>query len=164
MKTILIALLLAFAPLASGSSLSLVTIVQPVYLHGSESDSRITFQAVPFVTFHSAPEWSFTAISTPFIPPTDGTWKPHDVNLASLYKITVSGGYKDNQEEQKDILVTIDASKAVVPEGHPFTVEQVIDAVVTCVKMAYPARPVDEGTFEIEILRPKKAAAKAGKK
>lgn len=157
MKTLFLALFLVLSSLAGGSSLRLDTVTQPLYLHGSDSDPRITFQAVPFVTFHAAPEWSFAAIAKPFVPPTDGTWKREDVNLASLYRITVSGGFKDNQ---MDVVVKIDASKAVVPEGYPFSVEQVIDAVVTCVKMTFPARPVDEGTFEIEITRPKKAAGK----
>ena len=37
----------------------------------------------------------------------------------------------------KDVLVTIDASKAAQPEGYPFSIEQVIDAVATCVKIMY---------------------------
>jgi hypothetical protein len=158
MKSILLALLICFVPLASGTALRLVTVTQPQYLHGSESDTVITFQPVPFVTFFSDPEWRFGAIARPCIPQTDGTWKPHDVNLTSLYKISVSGGYKENN---RDILVKIDASKAVVPEGYPFSIEEVIDAVTTCVKMMYPPKPAEDGTLEITVIRPvKKPAAK----
>jgi hypothetical protein len=155
MKSLLFALLLGIASFASGSELRLDSISLPLYLHGSESDSRISIVAVPFVSFHADPEWRFSALSKPFVPPTDGTWKPHDVNLASQYGIVVSGDYKANG---KDLLVTIDASKAAVPEGYPFTVEQVIDALGTCVKIAYPARPSDEGRLEIAITRPAKKA------
>ncbi len=152
MKPLFFALLLCFAPVASGSVLRLDSISLPLYLHGSEADPRISIVAVPYVTFYADPEWCFSALSKPFVPPTDGTWKPHDVNLASVYGIVVSGTYKDNN---MDMVVTIDASKASVPEGYPFTIEQVITAVDTCVKLAYPSRPADEGALEIVITRAK---------
>lgn len=59
------------------------------------------------------------------------------------------------------MLVTVDASKAIQPEGYPFTIEQVIDAVVTCVKIMYPPRPADEGALEIVITRPEKKPVKS---
>lgn len=160
MKTILFALLLCLAPFTFASELGITTVVQPLYLHGSESDSVIQFQRVPFVTSFADPEWRFGAICKPFIPPTDGSWnKPHDVNLASLYKITVEGTYKENQQ---DMAVKIDASKAVVPEGYPFSVDDVIDAITTCVKTMYPPRPAEDGKLEISVIRPaaKKPAPK----
>jgi hypothetical protein len=157
MKSLFIALLLSIAPVASGSELRLDTISLPLYLHGAETDSLISIVAVPFATFHAAPEWRFSALSKPFVPPTDGAWKPHDVNVASLYGIVVSGNYKENG---MDMVVTIDASKAAVPEGYPFSVEQVIIAVDTCVKLAYPPRPPDEGGLEIVITQPKPKSTK----
>ena len=69
----------------------------------------------------------------PFIPPTGGSWRAHDINLASIYHIVVDG----TSDNGKDVLVTIDASKAAQPEGYPFSIEQVIDAVATCVKIMY---------------------------
>jgi hypothetical protein len=159
MKSLFLTLLLCLAPFASGSELRLDSISLPLYLHGSESDSRISIVAVPYVTFHADPEWLFSALSKPFVPPTDGTWKPEDVNLASVYGLVVSGDYK---KDGMDLVVTIDATKAVAPEGYPFTVEQVIDAVVTCAKIAYPPRPADEGKLEFVIKRPK-AKAKSAK-
>lgn len=149
MKSIFI-ILLSCAQFTSGSQLRIETVTQPLYLHGSESDSLISFQAVPYVTFASDPEWRFPAISSPFIPPSDSSSPSHDVNLASLYRIAIHGTYKKND---KDFLVTVDASKAIQPEGYPFTVDQVIDAVVTCVKIMYPHRPSDEGVLEIVISR-----------
>ncbi len=155
MKLLFSALFLSLAPFTSGSELRLDSISLPLYLHGSDTDPRISIVAVPFATFYAEPEWHFSAIAKPFVPPTDGTWERHDVNLVSQYGIQVSGDYKENG---KDMLVTIDASKAVVPEGYPFTIEQVIDAASTCVKLAYPERPHEEGTLEIAIARPKKRA------
>ena len=150
MKPLVLLLSLSLAGATFGSILRLETVTQPLYLHGSETDSRISLEAVPLVTHASDPEWRFAAICAPFIPP--GSWRqPHDVNLASLYHIKVNGTYK---EDGKDILVTVDASKATQPDGYPFTVEQVIEAVVTCVKIMYPQRPPDEGAFDITITRP----------
>ena len=151
MRTIIILLLLGWTHLAFATQLRIETVMQPLYLHGSDSNPRIEFQKVPYVTFASDPEWRFPAISTPFIPPGDKTVPREDVNLASLYKITVEGTYKDGD---KDLLVKVDASKAVRPEGFPFTVEQVIDAVTTCVKTMYPAGPPEDGVLEIMIKRP----------
>lgn len=153
MKSIFFALLLSIVQAASGSLLRLDSVSLPLYLLGSETDPRISIESVPFATFHADPEWRFSAISKPFVPPTDRSWRPHDVNLASLYGLAVGGNSKENS---KDFSVTIDASKAVRPEGYPFTVEQVIDAVVTCVKLMYPPRPSDEGILEIVITRPEK--------
>jgi hypothetical protein len=158
MKILLLALLLCLSPVASGTALRIDSVVLPLYLHGSDSDTVIKFERVPFVTFFNASEWCFGAMSKPFIPSTDGTWKPHDVNLVSLYRIEVDGAYKDNN---KDMLVKIDASKAVRPEGYPFTIEEVIDAVTTCVKTMSPPKPAEDGTLEITVIRPaKKPAAK----
>lgn len=157
-RLIVIALLLSLVPLAWGSELRLDTVSLPLYLHGAEEDSRISIREVPFVTFNADPEWRFPAISTPFTPPASGSVKTGDVNLTSLYGITVEGNYK---EKGQDMVVTINASKAVQPEGYPFTVEQVIDAVTTCVKLMYPPRPADEGKLEIVITRPAKKSQKA---
>ena len=135
-------------PLLFGSELGLTTVTQPLYLHGSESDSRISLEPVPYVTSESDPEWRFSAICVPFVPPSRGSWRAHDINLASLYRIKVEGTYG---EDGKDVVVNVDASKATQPEGYPFTVEQVVDAVVTCVKIMYPQRPADEGALKISI-------------
>jgi hypothetical protein len=154
MKLIVLALVLSSAPLAPCSELRLDSVSLPLYLHGSEEDSKTSIRPVPFATFWSDPEWRFLAIATPFVPPRGGdAAKSSDVNLTSLYGIAVEGNYK---EKGKDIVVKINASKAVQPEGYPFTVEQVIDAVTTCVKLMYPPRPLDEGALEIVVTPPAK--------
>src|SRR3954467_15897773 len=150
MKTLLSFFILCVAHTTFASVFRMTAVTQPLYLHGSDEDPRISFESVPYVTHGSDPEWRFSAIGAPFVPP--GAWEQrHDVNLASLYHISLDGTYKKNG---KDILVTIDASKAAQPEGYPFTVEQVIDAVVTCAKLMYPPRPSDEGALIFEITRP----------
>ncbi len=155
MKSILFALLLGFAQIAAGSELRLDTVSMPLYLHGSDTDPRISITSVPFMTAGADPEWRFPAISTAFRPAAGIMAKTQDVNLASIYGIKVEGNFKDGAND-KDMVVTIDASKAMQPEGYPFTVEQVIEAVRTCVNLMYPPRPADEGALEIIV----KAAAK----
>ena len=148
-------ILLVAVHMSFASELGLTSVTQPLYLHGSEADPRIAFESVPYVTSAADPEWRFSAISVPFIPPTSGSWRAHDVNLASIYHIVVDGTYAENG---KDVLVNVDASKAAQAEGYPFSVEQVIDAVVTCVKIMYPARPSDEGALKVSVLRKPKPA------
>ena len=50
----------------------------------------------------------------------------------------------------------VDASVAKVPEGYPFTIEQVTDAVVTCVKSMCPIRPESDLKITLTVLPPKK--------
>ncbi len=151
MRSIFILLFFCCSQLAPGSQLRIEAVTQPLYLHGSDSDPRISLQPVPCVTFFSDPEWRLPAISAPFIPPAVGPRPPHDINLASLYRISVSGNY---EKDGKDFRVTIDASKAIQLDGYPFTIKQVIDAVVTCVKIMFPQGPEEDGVLEIAITRP----------
>ena len=117
----------------SGSILNLVTVKQPTCLPGNQVDTAIHLIDVPFVTLHADPEWRFTAISQLFVPPTDDSWNhSYDVNLASVYGLQVEGTGKGSG---RDTEVVIDARKGKVPQGCPFSPEQVIGAVDTCVRL-----------------------------
>ena len=153
MKRYLLILTALILPL-SATEIELRTVKQPIYLRGAGSASGILIKDVSFVSRHSDPEWRFNAISQPFIPPTDGSWQnPHDVNLTSLYGIKVIGA---TVADSRDVTVTIDGTKAKVPEGYHFTIEEVIDAVTTCVKLMYPPKPEDEAKLAIKVLEPTK--------
>lgn len=161
MKRFLI-LWLGLAISLQASQLALTSITQPLYLHGSDTDPVISLVEVPFASSNADPEWRFPAISTPFIPPTDGSWKPaHDVNLASIYGVKVSGNFNDDNTA---MLVTIDATKAKQPEGYPFTIAQVIDAVTTCVKTVYPINPESPLVIEVKGMPTEKKIEAAGAK
>lgn len=151
MKYALIGLLALTLP-AAATLMRIGSVKQPTYFHDSDEDAVIRIVDVPFVTSKSDPEWRFSAICKPFIPATDGSWRqPRDVNLASLYGITVLGG---QMPSSSDVEVVVDASKAKVPEGYPFTIAQVTDAVVTCLKLMYPTRPEKDGKFIIRVNAP----------
>lgn len=145
---------------AQATILRLETVKQPLYLMG-DGDSKILISDVPYITYGSDPEWRFSAICAPCILARN-TKKEEDVNLVSRYNIIVYGTYKvtENHEVSRDIEVTIDISKAAVPENYPFTIEQVIDATTTCIKLMYPPKPVDEGKLEIKIVGGKPDAKK----
>jgi hypothetical protein len=141
----------ALALQLSAGQFRLTGVMQPLYTH-SDIDPEIRITQVPFAAGGADPEWRFSGISKPFIPPTDNSsWKPEDVNLTSRYGIKVSGTRLRNSS---DVHVIIDASKAKVPETYPFSIAQVIDAVTTCVKLMYPTEPGSHSKLRIEVLQP----------
>lgn len=152
MKSILLACLV-LTSVVHGSQLGLFTVKQPLYLHGSATDSEIFIADIVVGGGIVYPEGIFAAIALPYVPPA-GVWNdPHDVNLASLYGIGV--GATEKYTDPRALEVTIDATKARVPKGYPFTIEQVVDAVTTCVKMMHPIEPESERKFILKVLRSK---------
>jgi len=150
MKTIItLILIMTFPVFASG--IRLTSIKQVIWLKNSDEDSGMLIRSVPFVTAGADPEWRFSAISSPFIPPSDSSWhRPSDINLASLYGIVVTGTYKKNS---KDVEAIIDLSNAKVPEGYPYTLEQVTKQVEECVRLMYPNNPKIDSKLEIKVIK-----------
>lgn len=145
---------LFLATFASATQLALVIVKQPLYLHGSDTDSAIQVVDVPVAYATSHPESYFAAIHLPFVPATNGSWRePTDINMASVYGLRVScieaGG-----SSVREWRIAVDATKAKRPDGYPFTVDQVIDATVTCIKVMAPPVPESERKVILEILRP----------
>jgi hypothetical protein len=142
--------------LGSATELAMVIVKQPLYLHGSDSDVQIRIVDVPVAYSTSHPESYFAAIHLPFTPATNGSWKrPTDVNMVSVYGIEVSAseGSTNSVPEWK---ITINASAAKQPDGYPFTIDQVIDATMTCIKVMCPPKPESEHKVTIEVVRQKK--------
>ncbi|WP_170157254.1 hypothetical protein [Roseimicrobium gellanilyticum] len=157
----LLLLVLAFTALSSPSlseatTLGMMTVKMPLYLHGSDGDPIIEISDVPFVSAYAAPEATYAAITKPFTPPTDGSWKDkEDVNIASVYGIKVEAT-DAGEGDVSHLVITVNASAAKAPEGYPFTVQQVTDAVVTCVRLMTPIRPADEQKVTVKVLEPGK--------
>ena len=148
--------LMILATLAGATQLAMVIVKQPLYLHGSDGDVEIRIVDVPVAYATSFPESYFAAIHLPFIPATNGSWKhPTDVNMASVYGIKVSAT-EDSTKPVREWKITIDASAAKQPEGYPFTIEQVIDATTTCIKVMCPPKPESEHKITLDVLRAKK--------
>jgi hypothetical protein len=145
-----------FATLTSATELAMVIVKQPLYLHGSDSDVQIRIVDVPVAYSTSYPESYFAAIHLPFTPATNGSWKrPTDVNMASVYGIKISASEKSSNSVP-EWKITIDASAAKQPDGYPFTIDQVIDATMTCIKVMCPPKPESEHKITIDVVRLKK--------
>ena len=155
MIRILLALTLLILP-AHATSLSLLMVKMPIYLHGSDSDTQIQILNVPVMNASSTNEASYSAICHAFIPPNISSWvKPSDVNIASQYGIHVSM----EEASEKGIyhwMITVNAEAAKRPEGFPFTIEQVVDSVVTCVKLMTPTVPEGDRKVTIKVWAAKK--------
>lgn len=140
---------------AIASQLAMVTVKQPLYLHGSDTDPQIEILDVPVANATAYPETFFEAIHLPFIPATNGSWtEPSDVNMTSVYGIKVSAE-EEAGHEIPEWKITIDASAARQPEGYPFTVEQVVDATLTCVKLMCPPKPASDLKVTIKVIPPR---------
>jgi hypothetical protein len=149
-------LLLLLATITSATQLALVVVKQPLYLHGSDTDSAIQLVDVPVAYATSHPESYFAAIHLPFVPATNGSWRePADINMASVYGLRVSC-VEMRGSPVREWRITVDATAAKRPEGYPFTVDQVIDATVTCIKVMAPPVPESERKVILEILRPER--------
>jgi hypothetical protein len=157
----LLLLVLAFTALSipsrsEATSLGMFTVKMPLYLHGSDGDPLIEIADVSFVSAYSFPEGKYAAITKPFTPPTDGSWKDkEDVNIASVYGIKVEAT-EDGEGDVSHLIITVNATAAKAPEDYPFTVQQVTDAVVTCVRLMTPIRPADDQKVTVKVLEPAK--------
>ena len=137
---------------ARATALALVTVKQPAYMH-TDGDAKIKFVDVQAAIVFGLPEGIFSAIGWAHRPATGGLtakYAQQDINLASLYNITV----RADGETQGQLTVTIDASKAKVPETYPFTIDQVVDAVSVCVKLMHPAQPENAVKFTVKTIPP----------
>jgi hypothetical protein len=146
---------------AQATTLGLMTVKMPVYLHGSDGDSLIEIIDVPVMNAGAVPESIYGAITHSFVPTSVSEWvKPENVNVAFEYGIRASMEEK-GEADIPNWIITVDASAAKRPDGYPFTIEQVTDAVVTCVKLMTPTVPEDERKVTIKVLPPKAGAARS---
>lgn len=135
----------------AGSFLRLATVKQPTYIKHCGGPDRIAIIDVPYVTRANEFDFGIEAISTPFIPPTDcSRADPLDINLTSLYGIETRSEYKVDINTTE---VVIDVTKARVPPEYPFSLDQVVEAVVTCVRLMRPAEPEGQHKLVITVVK-----------
>lgn len=145
---------IGFGLLASSviaTSLGMMIVKMPIYVHASDGDAEIQITDVPFVTAGAVPESRYSAICHSFVPPHEMWNDPEDVNIASVYGIKIDTTV-DTKDDIMVITVVVDARDAKRPEGYPFTVAQVADAVVSCAKAMTPIRPEDEEVVQIKVV------------
>ena len=146
-RYLLLALFGCFA--AHASELRLTFLHLPVYFH-SDTDPELTKLSVPFVTSYASPEAVLGAMSLPYRPHHDASWKTQeDINLISVYGFQLA--YAPILGT-KDYRLTIDASKAKAPKGYPFTVQDVLEKIKLCAPLNYNANK--DSKLVIEVVGP----------
>ena len=138
MRVISILFLLLSCAVVSASALRLTSVYLPVYFH-ADTDAEILVTKVQFATSQAAPEARLSMLSSEYVPHHDTSWKKReDVNLITLYGLQITFTAAD---KFKGYDMVIDSSEAKVPEGYPFTVEQVVEAAKTCALKTYGEFP-----------------------
>lgn len=119
---------LLWAPLARASQPTLQSVLQPLWYHLTAADQPIQFMEVPKIFTGADRDQALPLIHSPTRVSEDGP----DLNLISRYGLKLSG----TSQPPHGIVpkITIDATKASQPESYPFTVEEVIQASVKCIR------------------------------
>ena len=146
-RYLLLALVGCFA--AHASQLRLTFLHLPVYFH-SDTDPELTKLTVPFVTSYASPEALLGAMSLPYRPHHDTSWKTQeDINLISVYGFQLAYAPIPGT---KDYRLTIDTSKAKAPDGYPFSVQDVLEKIKLCAPKNYNAN--QESKLVIDVAGP----------
>jgi hypothetical protein len=133
-RNLLLALLGCFS--AHASELRLTFLHLPVYFH-SDTDPELTKLSVPFVTSYASPEARLGAMSLPYRPHHDASWKTQeDINLISVYGFLMTYAPITGTPDYR---LTIDVSTAKAPEGYPFSVQDVLEMIKLCAPLNYSA-------------------------
>ncbi len=136
MKALLL-LLFSLVSLAQATTTSFLMVKMPVCLADeSEEFPSITLLDVPVLRAGGAPDQDFGYICSEYFPPSAAKWaKPGNVNIAATLGIVISATIDSANQK---LTLTIDASGAHKPEGSPYSIEQVVDAVEKCVRQMEP--------------------------
>ncbi len=87
-------------------------------------------------------------LTSEYVPHHDSSWtKTQNVNLITLYGLQIT--YSE-ASEHKGYKMVVDASKASIPDGYPFSIEQVIEATRICATKTYGHYPDHKLTIELK--------------
>jgi hypothetical protein len=154
----LIALILALSGSVSwGTDTKWTTLHYPTHVLFVDEGPSVGMTVVPYVTSSSSStcDGRIRLLNSPYVPLHDNWNAPADANLITLYGFNLSGVY-DVKSDPKNpkLIITIDLTKALRPEGYPFTVDEVAEKVKECVKLNF-----NEATI---VVRPKSEKEGAG--
>ena len=146
----LVALVLALSTIISwGSGTRWTKVHLPTHVLYVDEGPSGGMTEVPCVSSSTATfERQNGLLNSPYVPHHSNWNVPADTNLITLYRFSVSGAY-DVKSDPKNpkLIITIDLTNALRPEGYPFTVDEVAEKVKECVKLNF-----NEATI---IVRPK---------
>ena len=99
------------------------------------------------MTANASPEALLAAMSQPYIPHHDSSWKTtEDGNLITRYNVDLTS---EPDPDTSDYIMSIDLTDASKPKGYTFTISEVIERIKTCATKNYPASPTSVLRFEI---------------
>ena len=134
----LIALLLAFSSVVSwGSGTRWITVHLPTHVLYIDEGAPGGITEVPCVTSSSSTfERTIALMNAPYVPHHTNWNVRADTNLITLYRITILG-VLDLESDPKDpkLIITIDCSNSVVPDGYNFSLDEVVEKVRQCVTL-----------------------------
>ena len=134
----LLALLLAFSSITLwGSGTRWATVHLPVHVLFIDEGPPGGITEVPIVTSETATfERVINVMNAPYVPHHTNWNVPSDTNLITLYGITITGAVdKESDPKDRKIIVTIDCSNSVIPNGYGLTLDQVVEKVRECVTL-----------------------------
>lgn len=124
---------------AGGTTISVVSVFEPLSLHGTDVDGDITetgeaLQAAvvsrPMALTGAFPEDLVEAVRTPHVIPSNNpNYKVPEANLLILCGISLSAEATDDE-----LQVTIDISKLVIPEEVDLTSRQVVKLILVAIR------------------------------
>lgn len=162
MRTLFFSLLLTLG--APGTTLSVVSVFEPLSMHGTDVDAGITdtgealqatVESRPMALTGAMPEVLVEAIRTPHrFPSNNPNYKVEEVNLLVVCRIGISA-----EIEEEGLRVALDVSGLTVPEPVDLTARQVIKLALVAIRKTLEAyqrpqiqplkvRVVIEGTDE----------------
>lgn len=160
MKKLLFALLLFTSPVF-GTQLGMRFVYIPIYIKHNAVDFANPHK-VSFVSHSSYIDSELSWMRRPHIPHHDSGWKkPTDVNLISLYAISID---IESIANSKNKLFVIDISKAVEPDGIPFSLQQIVDLIKESARLNFPDTDASKIIFKLIDRKSKTAEQDAGGK
>ena len=141
----LIALILAFSSITSwGTGTRWTTVNLPTHVLYVDEGPSGGITKVPCITSASATfERTISLMNAPYVPH-HVTWNvPGDVNLITLYGLSVSGVYDlKGDPKAPQLIITIDLTKSVHPKGYSFSVDEVVEKVKACIELNFKPKTI----------------------
>lgn len=127
---------LALISMASGTTLDVLQVFQPLSLHGTDVDHKFEGEHIqarvfsrPMVLSGAMPEGLVAAIATPHSMPASENYKVKESNLLVLYNVAMDAALEDGS-----LVVTFDLSELKAPEGVELPIRVVLRLAIASLK------------------------------
>ena len=129
-----------------GTQLGMRFVYIPIYIENNARGDANPHK-ISFVSHGASEDTELAWMGRPHIPHHDSGWrKPADINLISLYKISIG---IDRIANSKNRFFVINISKAVKPDGIPFTLQHVVELVRESARLTFPDTDTSKVVFKL---------------